>query len=150
MAYHPSTEFEFNQITENIFVGTNQCCQTHYRRQLLDEGITADISLEKEHIDAPYGAAYFVWIPVVDHSAPSQEQLNFGVSTIEKLLSLNKKVYIHCKEGHGRAPTLAAAYLIKQGRSVKEAISAIKAKRPEAHPNPKQLAALKKYMASLA
>ncbi len=131
---HPQIkQLEYNYITDGIYIGTNQCCQAHFDEKLKQEGIEADISLEEEHVDAPFGVQFYVWIPVKDYSAPTLEQLNFGVAILEKLILLKKKSYVHCKNGHGRAPTLVAAYLIKQGKSPEEAINFIKIKRPSIH-----------------
>jgi len=49
---------------------------------------------------------------------------------------------VHCQHGHGRAPTLVAAYLISKGNSVEEAISLIASKRSTIHINDKQKEAL--------
>ncbi len=131
---HPATKtLEFNFITNGIYIGTNQCCQTHFDQKLRKEGITADISLEEERVDRPFGVDFYIWIPIKDHTAPTQGQLDFGVSTLEKLVSLKKKVYVHCQNGHGRAPTLVAAYLIRQGKTPKEAVDFIKSRRPSIH-----------------
>jgi protein-tyrosine phosphatase len=140
---HP--KFEYNQITKYIYIGTNQCCTAHFRRALLNKGVKADISLEAERIDAPWGVSYFLWLPVKDHTVPSQQQLKIGAASIDELVKNNIKTYIHCKNGHGRAPSLVAAYLITKGKTVKEAIASIKKKRPSIHPNPKQINALKQF-----
>lgn len=124
---------DFNYITDGIFIGTNQCCQTHFDEKLKKEGITADISLEKDRIDAPFGVNFYVWIPVKNHTPPAPDQLEFGVSTLKKLVLMGKKVYVHCKNGHGRAPTLVAAYLISKGKNPEEAEAFIKSKRPSMH-----------------
>lgn len=126
-------KLEYNYIADGIYIGTNQCCQIHFDEKLKKEGITADISLEEERIDTPFGVEFYIWIPVKDYSAPTKDQLDFGVSLLEKLVSLKKKVYVHCKNGHGRAPTLVAAYFIKQGKNFDEAIAFIKAKRSSIH-----------------
>ncbi|MBI2476023.1 MAG: dual specificity protein phosphatase family protein [Candidatus Taylorbacteria bacterium] len=126
-------ELEYNEIADGIYIGTNQCCQTHFDEKLKKEGITADISLEEDRLDAPFGVDFYIWIPVQNHTAPKHEQLEFGVSVLEKLVSMGKKVYVHCKNGHGRAPTLVAAYLIKQGKSPAEAEVFIKSQRPSMH-----------------
>jgi protein-tyrosine phosphatase len=134
MNKHPQIKvLEYDYIVDGIYIGTNQCCQVHFDEKLKKEGITADISLEEERIDTPFGVEFYIWIPIRDHAAPSQDQLNFGVSTLEKLVSLKKKVYVHRKNGHGRAPTMVAAYLIKKGKGVDEAIDFIKTKRPSIH-----------------
>lgn len=124
---------EYNYITDGIYIGTNQCCQTHFDERLKKEGITADISLEEDRLDAPFGVDFYIWIPVKNHTPPNSDQLEFGVLTLEKLVSMGKKVYVHCKNGHGRAPTLVAAYLIKNGKSSAEAEAFIKSQRPTMH-----------------
>jgi len=136
---------EYNEITEGIYIGTNQCCQTHFDERLKKEGITADISLEEERIDAPFGVDFYVWIPVKNHAAPKPDQLAFGVSVLEKLISAGKKVYVHCANGHGRAPTLVAAYLVKNGKSPEEAEALIKAKRPSMHLEEVQREAIRNF-----
>lgn len=135
-------ELEYNYIVDGIYVGTNQCCQMHFDDKLKKEGISADISLEEERIDAPFGVDFYVWIPIKNHAAPKEEQLDFGVATLEKLVSLRKKIYVHCQNGHGRAPTLVAAYLVKQGRTPEKAINFIKSKRPTIHLEEVQKSAL--------
>lgn len=126
-------ELEYNYITDGIYIGTNQCCQTHFDEQLKKEGITADISLEEDRLDAPFGVDFYVWIPVKNHTPPSPDQLEFGVSTLEKLVGMGNKIYVHCKNGHGRAPTLVAAYLIRKGKTPEAAEAFIKSKRPTMH-----------------
>lgn len=130
---HSQNKLEFNHIAEGIYIGTNQCCQMHFDEVLGAEGITYDISLEKDQVDSPFGVVSYVWIPVEDHQAPIQEQFEFGVSVLNKIVVMGKKVYIHCKNGHGRAPTLVAAYLIKKGKTIDEAVAFIKSKRPSIH-----------------
>ncbi|MBU1118738.1 dual specificity protein phosphatase family protein [Patescibacteria group bacterium] len=134
---------EFNQITENIYIGTNMCCQVHFDEKLLSLGIEADISLEEERLDAPFGVNFFVWLPTKDLTPPTMDQLHFGVGSIEQLVSLGKKVYVHCKNGHGRAPTLVAAYLMKTGKSIDEALLFIKEKRQVIHLEDSQVEMLK-------
>ncbi|MBI2048242.1 MAG: dual specificity protein phosphatase family protein [Parcubacteria group bacterium] len=132
--HHPQIkELEYNYVTNGIYIGTNQCCQEHFDERLKNEGIEVDISLEEKRIDAPFGVKFYIWIPIKNHAAPTQEQVEFGVSVLEKLVSMKKKIYVHCQNGHGRAPTLVAAYLIKMGKGVDEAIVFIKTKRPSIH-----------------
>ncbi len=137
---------EYNYITDGIYIGTNQCCQMHFDEMLLKgEGITADISLEEDRLDAPFGVDFYVWIPIKNHTAPSSDQLEFGVSTLEKLVALGRKVYVHCKNGHGRAPTLVAAYLVRKGKNAEEAEAFVKSKRPSMHLEEIQRAAIRSF-----
>lgn len=136
---------EFNAITPYIYIGTNACCQAHFAKELLEKGIEADLSLEEEKLDSPFGVTFFLWLPVKNYQAPTQEQLRIGISFISELLKLKKKVYAHCQNGHGRAPTLVAAYSISQGMGVEKAIEFIKSKRPVIHINEEQQQALKEF-----
>jgi hypothetical protein len=145
---HPKT-LDYSYITDGIYIGTNQCCMMGISDMLKKEGITSDISLEETKLDQPFGVESYVWIPVRDGMPPTPSQLSFGVNTIEELVKENKKVYVHCKNGHGRAPTLVAAYLVKKGSTAEEAINFIKSKRPVVHLEPGQIKALMDFEKSV-
>lgn len=136
---------EYNEIADGIYIGTNQCCQTHFDEELKKLGITADISLEEARLDAPFGVDFYTWIPVKNHLPLTPDQLEFGVATLEKLVAMGKKIYVHCKNGHGRAPTLVAAYLTRRGKSPEEAEVLIKSKRPSMHLEEAQRNALRGF-----
>jgi len=89
--------------------------------------------------------SYFLWLPVKDHAAPTKAQLDVGVSFIRECVKNKQRVFVHCKFGHGRSPTLVAAYLKSTGLSVDEAIEKIKAARPEIHLEEGQRVALEEY-----
>lgn len=136
----PHKVFEFNQITDQIFLGTNFCCQTHFDRLLLKRGVTCDISLEYERLDQPFGVEVFVWIPTQDHHVTSKDELIIGAATLDRMIKQGKKVYIHCKNGHGRAPTFLAAYFVlHKGMTPARAFEFIHDHRPEAHPSKQQM-----------
>jgi protein-tyrosine phosphatase len=71
-----------------------------------------------------------------------------GVVTLAYCVAHKIKVYVHCKHGHGRAPTLVAAYFIREGMTVQEAIDKISKHRPAIHPTDEQLEALQNYAKS--
>ncbi len=147
--HSPLTNIDFNYVVDGIYVGTNQCCRTHFEKELSKEGIEADISLEEERIDAPFGIKFYTWLPIKNHEAPTEEQFDLGVSFLQKLVSMKKKVYVHCQNGHGRAPLLIAAYIVSTGKTPEEALALLKSKRPSTHLNDIQMQALlnfsKKY-----
>ncbi len=141
--------FDYDQINDEVFIGTNMCCQVGFNRELLTKNVRADISLEEIRVDAPMGVDYFLWLPTKNHEAPTPDKLTLGVQTLEFLISRKIKVYIHCKNGHGRAPTLYVAYLVKTGMEVDEAIKYLKDKRPVIHFNENQTKALRVFKNSL-
>ncbi len=138
-------KFEYNIITDLIYLGTNYCCEAHFDKKLTEMGVKAEISLEAEKLDQPFGIKYFLWLPTIDHTAPTLEAMALGTQMIHFLVSRNIKMFIHCKNGHGRAPTLVAAYLVSTGMSVKKAIREISKKRPEIHIEPVQEAMLEQF-----
>jgi dual specificity MAP kinase phosphatase len=142
---NPHAKVNFSQITDSIFLGTDFCCRVHFDEYLLKKGVTTDISLEEEKIDTPYGVNIYLWLPVKDHFAPTMYQFKTGISVMDTAIKNKNKIYVHCKNGHGRSPTLVAAYLITQGMSSEEAIEKIKEKRPEIHVRDSQIEALKKF-----
>lgn len=146
MITHPDKPiFEYNKITSYIYIGTNQCCQVHFKNKLLKKGIKADISLEEKKLDQPFGVKYYLWLPTKDHKTPTIQQMKIGADFLKKLVKNKIPVYVHCQNGHGRAPSLVAAYLILMGKTSEEAIKLIKSKRKTIHPNKYQLAQLKKF-----
>lgn len=143
-----ATPFEYDRITPFVWIGTNQCCTSHFSHTLRRLGIRSDVSLESERLDAAYGVQYFLWLPVRDHAAPSQAQLRVGAHALQHLVESRVKTYVHCRNGHGRAPTLVAAYLIlTEGCTVKDTIRRIALRRPDIHIEPAQRRALERFAA---
>jgi len=134
---------DYSRINRYIYIGTNFCCKVHFDKRLLKKGINTDISLEETSMDSPFGVKSYLWLPVKDHTPPTKYQFLVGINTIDSAIKTKNKVYVHCKNGHGRAPTLVAAYFISKGMSVSEAIKLIRSKRPEIHLRSRQLKALK-------
>jgi protein-tyrosine phosphatase len=144
-----SVRASFNQITDHLYVGSSFCCQTHFSQTLIAEGITSDVSMQLERIDRAEGAETYLWLPVLDGEAPSQDVLQIGSNHIASLVALGKKVYVHCMNGHGRAPTMASAYLASTGMSADEAMNLVMKKRPETHLNARQRAAVEEFAAKI-
>ncbi len=139
--------FEYSKITDQIYVGSNLCCQAHFVKELIKKGIRADISLEEKTIDAPYGAEYYLWLPVKDKDAPSFKQFDAGIKFLHQLIENKEKVYVHCLRGHGRAPTLVAAYLaVAQRMKLDRAIALLQEKRPSIHLTDMQRRSLQKFL----
>lgn len=143
-------EMDYSQITGNIFIGSDLCtgnvCPIH-GPQFKKLGITVELNLssEKKEIPPDHMDSYS-WLPVVDGYAPNICQLAIGTSIINEAVASGNKVYIHCKNGHGRSPTMLAAYLLRyQNYSLDDAIKFIQSKRPEIHIEEKQIASLKEF-----
>ena len=142
--------FDYSKITDTIYIGSDLCkghvCPIH-SEQFKTLGVTAEINLTAEHKEIPPDHKdIYAWIPVEDQKAPSLDQLELSTSIIDQMVSKGKTIYIHCKEGYGRSPTMVAAYFIRfKGMAVEAAISTIKQKRPGIHPEDVQLKALEQF-----
>jgi len=142
--------FDYSKITDNIFIGSDLCkghvCPIH-SEQFRALGVASEINLTAEHKEIPPDRMdIYAWIPVIDQKAPSQDQLEVGSLLIDTTVSKGKNIYVHCKEGHGRSPTMVAAYFIRyKGMEVEEAIAAVKVKRPDIHLEDEQKEALEKF-----
>lgn len=141
---------DYTQITENIFIGSDLCrgmsCAVH-GPEFEQLGILVELNLSVEKKETPPdGIDIYSWIPVANMFAPTQEQLDIGTAIINEAVKNNKKVYVHCMNGHGRSPTMVAAYFIRyKGQSAQDAINFILSKRAEVHLVDVQMEALKKF-----
>jgi dual specificity MAP kinase phosphatase len=135
---------EYSQISDTLFVGTNLCCQDHASR-LHELGAQVDISLEAERVDLAHGFESSIWMPVEDHQAPTMCQLDIGTAAIVEAEARGYRVYLHCKNGHGRSPTMAIAFYIRKGMSLEEAEAVVRKGRPEINPTAAQYERLKEF-----
>lgn len=136
---------QYSRITPYIFIGTNLCCFAH-ASALERIGASVDIDLEYEHPTAERpGMDMALYLPTRDHRAPTLDKLIVGTALIDTAVKAGKRVYVHCKNGHGRAPTLVAAYLMATGMARKQAVAFIKARRPVVHLNGAQSSALARF-----
>jgi len=127
-----------SQITPQLHVG-GQYRQRGWDR-LAARGVTAVVNLRIEFDDQAAGIApqRYLYLPTVDDTAPSLENLRAGVDFISKEIRREGGVYVHCGSGVGRAPTMAAAYLVSTGLAPEEAWAKIRVKRPFILPKPSQ------------
>jgi protein-tyrosine phosphatase len=143
--------FDYSQITKNVFIGSDLCkglsCPIHGPEfEKLGILVELNLSVEKKEIP-PDGIDIYAWVPVADKHAPTPEQLDIGTAIINEAVMHGKKIYIHCKNGHGRSPTMVAAYFIRyQGKSVDEAVAMILHHRNEVHLEFDQREALGKFL----
>jgi predicted protein tyrosine phosphatase len=139
-----------SQITPRLHVGGQ------YRRRgwprLAARGITAVVNLRTEFDDAaagvlPEGIApeRYLYLPTVDDTPPALEQLRQGAAFIAEEIARGGGVYVHCGAGVGRAPTLAAAYLVSTGLTPDEAWARIRAVRPFIRIKPAQAAQIARF-----
>ena len=81
----------------------------------------------------------------IDDHAPTLEQLRAGAAFMAEEIGRGGGVYVHCGSGIGRAPTMAAAYLVGTGLTPDQAWARIRAVRPFIRPKPAQVAQVERF-----
>jgi predicted protein tyrosine phosphatase len=139
-----------SQIRPQLHVGGQ------YRRRgwprLEARGITAVVNMRVEFDDQAAGIApeRYLYLPTVDDHAPSLEHLAAGADYVAQEIARGGSVYVHCGSGVGRAPTMAAAYLVHTGLTPAQAWDHIRQKRPFVRPTAVQIEQLERFAAQLA
>ncbi len=128
----------YSQITPQIIVAGQY--QKRGWKVLMQRGVTASINMRSEFDDEAAGIApsRHLRLVVEDNTPPTIDQLRRGVDFIQAEVERGGKVYIHCAAGIGRAPTMAAAYLVSTGLTPVQAWKQIKRARPFIRPTPGQ------------
>jgi predicted protein tyrosine phosphatase len=129
-----------SQITSQLHISGQH--QGRGWKTLSKRGITAMVNMRTEFDDQAAGIAppRYMHLKIIDNTPPTLEHLQAGSDFIAQEIKQGGKVYIHCAAGVGRAPTMAAAYLVSTGRSPAEAWTQIRKVRPFIRPTPAQIA----------
>jgi len=118
------------QLSQYLYLG-GQVSRSGWR--VLEKwGISAVVNMRAETDDRAYGIhpPHYLWIPTIDGTPPTVEQLAEGVRFIHQQRVAGRTTYVHCAGGLGRAPTQAIAYLIARGMTPDRAIGFVRAHRP--------------------
>lgn len=137
----------YSQVTPQLYVGAQ--FNQRGKRKLEKLGFTGCVNLRIEKDDAAFGLdlTNYLYLPTIDDTAPSIEHLEQGVAFIRHIIHEGGKVYIHCGAGVGRAPSMAAAYLMAEGKTLDEALAMISKVRPFIYVNALQMDQLRKLEA---
>lgn len=131
---------KYIRITPNVYLGG---AFTQKRIQKIrDLGITAVVSMR---IKPPVTGIKTLHLPTEDRLAPTLHDLERGVEFIKNEVREGGKVYVHCRQGVGRGPTMAIAYLMASNYELDEALNLIKKVRIFVNPTQKQLEVLKQF-----
>lgn len=137
-----------SRITPHLYVGGQHRANGWKRMQAM--GITAIVNLREanydDHVQGIVPERY-LHLPTMDNTPPSLEDLHAGAAFITDEIARGGRIYVHCASGVGRAPTLAAAYLISTGLTPQEALKTIKKARPFIAPRSSQKKQLELFAA---
>lgn len=116
--------------------------------QIAAMGIRAVLNLQAERVDqfegTPPERKLHLLIP--DFHPPTFREFDTGVAFIAAAHADHLPVFVHCHAGVGRAPLMAAAYLVAvHNLSTRNALTLIRRARPIIAPNPRQVIRLREY-----
>ena len=135
------------RITDQLVVGGSVPPRAYGRLKAM--GVTAVIDLREEAKDDEEAlrrlGIELLYLPATDRFAASQDQLRQGVEWAVKRIEAGGQVYAHCKHGVGRGPLMGLAILVARGETSSSALRLMRAKRWQAAPNDRQLAALLEF-----
>lgn len=106
-----------------------------------------DLQLSEESKLAQSNGLTFLSLPIEDRSVPSNwEDASRAIGKATEMLQRGKNVAVHCRQGIGRSGILAAALLIKSGRTPGDALTQISGVRGLAVPEtPEQMAWIQEF-----
>ncbi|MGY4539440.1 protein tyrosine phosphatase (PTP) superfamily phosphohydrolase (DUF442 family) [Mucilaginibacter sp. UYNi724] len=135
------------QITADLFLGSQY--NRVGLRKMKALGITAIINMRIHSVytEAQYQGFRYLHLPTPDNTPPPLDVLVQGADFADTEIKKNGKVYIHCRQGLGRGPTMTIAYLLKTGLTLEDALVLIRKVRPFINPRPGQLERLKELEA---
>ena len=141
---------QYSRVTDTLFVGPQ--FRRNGKTALVRAGITHIVNMRSEFDDAEHGLTigndsqvHYCYLPTVDDDPIAESHIVRGIEFIDNAIGRDGKVYIHCSAGVGRAPSMAAAYLVSKGLRVEDALGKIRRVRPFIRPTPRQILALKEF-----
>lgn len=141
---------DLDWITEDLAVGG--CCAPGRLADLArDHDLGAVIDLRAETVDDAaswrrYGVE-FLSLPTEDHAAIAPAMLHAGLDFAQTARLADRRLLIHCQHGIGRSVMLALCVLVARGGDALDALSLVKARRPQASPSPAQMEAWRDWLA---
>ena len=115
---------------------------------LREQGIELIVSLSEEPLRRDWineAGLMRIHVPVVDMTAPTQDQLDQCLSAIKRANERNMGVVAHCSAGLGRTGTLLACYFVQQGMNAKNAVARVRRMRPGSIETDDQADAIAEY-----
>jgi protein-tyrosine phosphatase len=132
-----------SQITPHLFLGSQYNLLGLKKLKAL--GVTSIVNMRTHaaYTEAEHEGIRYLHLPTVDNTPPPLEVLIKGADFIASDIKNGGIAYVHCRQGLGRGPTMAMAYLIKTGLTYAEAYAMIRKVRLFINPRPGQIARLR-------
>jgi diacylglycerol kinase (ATP) len=136
------------EITSSVLVGRR--LNHSEAESMVESGVVAVLDVTSEYSEAkPFKQVAYLNLPVLDHTAPTTEQLSRGAFFIREH-ARHGRVYVHCALGYSRSVAMVAAWLLTEGLAVNvnDAVEHIRRRRPCALVTRRLFQALQDFHAS--
>lgn len=132
-------------ITHHIYLGGQISLRGW--RSLQKWGVQALVNMRIEWDDRKSGiqTPYYLWLPTIDGTPSTVEQLARGAEFIHQQIMANRPIYVHCALGIGRSATQVIAYLMTRGKSLESAYESVQKRRPFISLSPMQELRLQQF-----
>jgi protein-tyrosine phosphatase len=141
-----------SQISAHLFLGSQYNLVGLQKLKALGVTAIVNMRMHNTYSEAVYEGIKYLHLPTVDNTPPPIDVLTKGADFIDEEVKKGGIVYVHCRQGLGRGPTMAMAYLIKLGMTYEGAYNTIRSVRIFINPRPGQIKRLKEletYYANL-
>jgi protein-tyrosine phosphatase len=132
-----------SQITAHLFLGSQYNLLGLEKLKALGVTAIVNMRMHNDYSDAEHEGIKYLHLPTVDNTPPPLDVLIKGADFIDEEIKRKGIVYVHCRQGLGRGPTMAMAYLIKTGLTFEDAYAMIKKVRVFINPRPGQIKMLR-------
>jgi protein-tyrosine phosphatase len=132
-----------SQITAHLFLGSQYNLLGLKKLKALGVTAIVNMRMHSDYSDAAHEGIKYLHLPTVDNTAPPLDVLLKGADFIDAEIKNNGIVYVHCRQGLGRGPTMAMAYLIKTGLTLEDAYAMVKKVRIFINPMQSQVKGLR-------
>ncbi len=136
-----------SRITAHLLLGSQYNLTGLKKLKALGVTAVVNMRMHNDFSDAIHEGIKYLHLPTVDNTPPPLEVLMKGADFIDNEINNNGIVYVHCRQGLGRGPTMAMAYLIKTGLTYYDAYAMIRKVRVFINPRPGQIKKLKELAA---
>jgi len=124
----PGRHTPASEVIPNLFLGRRLTAAEAVR---YPGAVVIDLAAEFSKVLVLRQPDRYLSLPVLDATAPTEEQLNTAVRWIESHIP-DRPVFVHCALGHGRSASVVVAYLLQTGRvgSVRDGLRLLRQGRP--------------------
>lgn len=119
-----STHHWFSYITDKLILGALPLHEYGHLQQLTNEKVGAILSIVEDFELKPFifhpvnktewqeHTITYKQINVRDNTGLTNAEIKDGINFISNNINLGKKVYVHCKSGHGRSASVVLCYML--------------------------------------